>query len=61
MKLFSIESSIAPVNMIASASAKIAGIMTLTMGIGYFIVWLIMYLRFRAKAKELNKYLEEDE
>ncbi len=41
-------------------NAEDIGIMALIMGIGYFIVWLIMYLRYRVKTKELNTYLIKD-
>ena len=41
-------------------NAEDIGIMALIMGIGYFMVWLIMYLRYRSKTKELNMYLEKE-
>ena len=42
-------------------NAEDIGFMSLIMGIGYFVVWLIMYLRYRTETKKLNQYLEEDE
>lgn len=41
--------------------AEQIGLMALFLGLGYCVVWVIMYLKYRAEAKELNKYLEEDD